>query len=114
MTLLSLVPILAILFPALGMVLPGILKRDNFPAFANQAIAFLIVFFAAVATALVAGQLVGGNFVEDTGIIYTGMHVLLGVDGPFKDLDQFLQSNVNASAKPATPPILNIPPSQAG
>lgn len=95
----SLLPILSLLFVALGLVLPGILKRDGYSDRTNQIITFAIVLIASVVQAAIQSKL-GPDFAQDAAIVMTGMHVLLGVDGPFKSLDQFLQSNVNAGAAP--------------
>jgi hypothetical protein len=96
----SLAPLLSALFAALGLILPGILKKDGYSEKINQAIAFGVVLIASIALAAVQSKL-GPDFIQDATIIMAGMHVLLGVDGPFKSLDQFLQSNVNAGAKAA-------------
>lgn len=95
----SLAPILSTLFFALGLVLPGILKKDGYSEKINQAISFAVVLIASVSLAAIQSQL-GPDFVQDAAIVMTLMHTLLGVDGPFKSLDGFLQSNVNAGAKP--------------
>lgn len=98
MPLSTLAPILSTLFIALGLVLPGILKRDGFSAQVNGYIAFLVVFLASLATALVQSKL-GPDFAQDLLIVMTGIHALLGIDGPFRQLDQYLQANINAGAK---------------
>lgn len=102
MPLSTLAPILSTLFIALGLVLPGILKRDGFSDRTNGYIAFLVVFLASLGTALVQSQL-SQNLGQDVLIVMTGIHLLLGVDGPFRQLDQYLQSNINAGAK--QPPL---------
>jgi hypothetical protein len=96
----SLAPFLSALFAALGLVLPGILKKDGYSDRVNQVIAFSVVLLASVALAAVQSQL-GPDFMQDFLIVMTGMHMLLGIDGPFKSFNEFLQSNVNADAKPA-------------
>lgn len=95
----SLLPILSALFVALGLILPGILKRDGYSDRVNQIITFAIIFVASIVQAAIQSKF-GPDFAQDAAIVMTGMHVLLGVDGPFKSLDQFLQSHVNSGAKP--------------
>lgn len=102
MPLSTLAPILSMLFIALGLVLPGILKRDGFSDQVNGYIAFLVVLLASLATALVQSKF-GPDLGQDVLLVMTGIHALLGIDGPFKQLDQYLQANINAGAK--QPPL---------
>lgn len=102
-----LAPYLATLFTTLGLIVPGILQKDGYSNATNQKIAFAVVFVCSALAALCAGQ-IGGNLPLDFGVIFTGIHTLLGVDGPFKALNQFLQSSVNASTPVAS--LLNWSP----
>ena len=83
--------LLTILIPAIGTILPGVLKQNHYPAWLNSLIAGLIVVIAAIATAYTKDQL-DYNFVQDAFIVAALIASMLA--GPFKDLDTYLQSYV--------------------
>ena len=91
--------LLTILIPAIGTILPGVLKQNHYPAWLNSLIAGLVVLIAAVATAYTKDQ-IDSNFVQDAFIVGTLIAAMLA--GPFKDLDAYLQAYVAifSSAKP--------------
>ena len=93
--------ILALILPFLGVFLPGILKQDKLTPQTNSAIAFAVVVIVSAAQAWAAGK-IGVNPYLDFAAVLGGISALLA--GPFKSLDQYMQSNVGFGAKSGTTP----------
>lgn len=93
---------LTAVLPVIGIILPGIIKSDGLSDQRNSVFTFIILLVFGGAQAWSANQLTGVNPWLDLLAVEAAMASILA--GPFKPIDQYLQSNIGLGTAKSTPP----------